>query len=100
MNQQANSDIHTADTVKCPKQKFCKLTANGGSLWQYSDGSYSSILQLVDGTVFGPPAVRANPQEMTDLVSSLTGIQDPPAFKRTLSLNRTLTVCVCPHGGL
>lgn len=62
------------------KRFLNELTTDGGSLWQDSHSSHSSILQLVDGAVFGPPAVRANPQEVTHLVRSLTGIQDPPVI--------------------
>lgn len=55
------------------------LTADGGPLRQDSDGSHRGVLQVLDGTVFGTPAVGADPQEMTHLVRSLTGVQDAPA---------------------
>lgn len=58
-----------------------RLTADGGSLGQDGDGSHGGVLQLVDGAVLGPPAVGADPQEVTDLVGPLTGVQDPPGSK-------------------
>lgn len=54
------------------------LTADGGPLRQDGDGSHRGVLQVLDGTVFGAPAVGADPQEMTHLVRSLTGVQDAP----------------------
>lgn len=94
MNKQAKH-IHTGQ----PKNtiQLNDPTADGGSLRQDSDGSYSSVLQLVDGTVLGPPAVWADPQEMTDLVRSLTGIQDAPGVKHTPSLSHMQCVCVCVY---
>lgn len=55
-----------------------RLTADGGPLRQDGDGSHRGVLQVLDGTVFGAPAVGADPQEMTHLVRSLTGVQDAP----------------------
>lgn len=72
-------------------QRFAdERTADGDSLWQNSDGSHGGVLQLVDGTVLGPPAVWTDPQEVTHLLRSLTGVQDPPVFKHTPSLS-----CLC-----
>lgn len=61
-------------------------TVDGCSLWQDGDRSHSSVLQLMDGTVLGPPAVRTDPQEVTHLVRSLTGVQHSPGFKHTFHL--------------
>lgn len=47
------------------------LTADGGPLGQDGDGADCSVLQLLDRTVLGPPAVRTDPQEVTDLIRSL-----------------------------
>lgn len=66
-----------------------RLTTDSCPFWQNGNGSHSSILQLVDWTVFGSPAVGTNPQEVTDLLGSLGGVQDSPAPERNTESKET-----------
>lgn len=60
-------------------------TFNGRALGQYGDGAHCYLLQVVDGTAFGAPAVRSNPQKMAHVIGPLSGIEDSPA--RTFGLD-------------
>lgn len=60
---------------------MARLTADGGPLGQDGDGPHRRVLQLLDGAALGAPAVGADPQEVTDLLRSLGGVQDAPAFR-------------------
>lgn len=46
---------------------------------------------MVDGTVLGPPAVRTDPQEVSDLLGPLAGVQDSPVTNFTVESQQ--------HGG-
>lgn len=52
-------------------------TFNGGAFGQDCDGSHCHVLQLVDRTALGPPAVRSNPQEMAHLIGPFGSIENP-----------------------
>lgn len=51
-------------------------TFNGGAFGQYCDRSHRHVLQLVDRTALGPPAVGSNPQEMAHLIGPLGSIEN------------------------
>lgn len=78
---QTSGDDKLIDPDPISPGSFPELTADGGPLGQDGDGAHGGVLQLVDGAVLGPPAVGADPQEMSDLIGPLRGVQDSPAAK-------------------